>query len=187
MLTTWLLSQPDVLGMAPGDGAPLVALGDLGQTLAGKVLTFDASASYDPADPAGGGLTNAWDFGDGATASGISVTHMYDQPGTYTVRLTVSGRTGARHLSQTLTVTRAPAFQMPPFPYRPNGAPPANPRVTLPRPDDAAPVPTPLAVQGTISSGFPWLPVGLALLIVVAALLVFVVRRRAARSAGGST
>jgi hypothetical protein len=184
MLTTWLLSQPDVLGTAPGDGAPLVALGDLGQTLASRSLTFDASAAYDPTDPAGGGLRYAWDFGDGATASGVSVTHAYAQPGTYTVRLTVSGRNGERHLSQTLTVTQAPAFQIPPFPYRPTGSPPANPLVTLPRPDAAAPAPTTPAVPGTISSGFPWLPVGLALLAVVLALLVFVVRWGSSRPEG---
>jgi hypothetical protein len=185
MLTTWLLAQPDVLGTALDDGAPLAALGDLGQTLAVKSLTFDASASYDPSGPAGGGLSYAWDFGDGATASGATVNHTYAQPGTYTVRLTVGGRNGARHLSQTLTVSEAPTFQMPPFPYRPSGSPPANPQVTLPQPD-AAPAPTTPAVPGTISRGFPWLPIGLALLAVVVALLVFVMRRRAAFSAGGS-
>jgi len=57
----------------------------------GETVSFDASSSYD----ANGTVTNyAWSFGDGADGSGITTTHTYDKPGTYTVVLTVSDRTG---------------------------------------------------------------------------------------------
>jgi len=57
----------------------------------GETVSFDASSSYD----ANGTVTNyAWSFGDGADGSGITTAHIYDKPGTYTVVLTVSDRTG---------------------------------------------------------------------------------------------
>jgi PKD repeat protein len=36
-----------------------------------------------------------WDFGDGVTAMGEIVTHVYNQPGSYTARLTTTGPNGA--------------------------------------------------------------------------------------------
>ncbi len=45
-------------------------------------------------DPAGQIVSYAWDFGDGATASGLSATHAYAAPGTFTVRLTVTDAFG---------------------------------------------------------------------------------------------
>jgi PKD repeat protein/subtilisin family serine protease len=44
----------------------------------------------------------AWDFGDGATGTGVDVSHSYPQPGNYLVRLTV-----ANALSQTATTTKS--------------------------------------------------------------------------------
>jgi len=44
---------------------------------------FDASASHDP----DGQITRYdWEFGDGATDTGIQVSHTYHQAGTYTIR-----------------------------------------------------------------------------------------------------
>src|SRR5262249_40618436 len=43
MLSTYLLHQPEVLGEAPADGKPLAAIGDVGQTVAGRVLAVGAS------------------------------------------------------------------------------------------------------------------------------------------------
>ena len=50
-------------------------------------IDFNASAST---DPNGDALTFAWDFGDGATGSGESVSHTYTAAGEYTVVLTAS-------------------------------------------------------------------------------------------------
>lgn len=61
----------------------------VGQT----VQLFDSSS-----DPEGSGIAwRAWDLDDGATATGSSPTHRYDQAGTFTVTLTVGtfdGRVG---------------------------------------------------------------------------------------------
>jgi len=39
-------------------------------------------------------ITLEWNFGDGATGAGMSPTHVYDEPGQYTVRLAVSNEDG---------------------------------------------------------------------------------------------
>jgi len=49
-------------------------------------IYFDASASY---DPDGTIVGYSWDFGDGTTATGITVTHRYKENGVYTVTLRV--------------------------------------------------------------------------------------------------
>lgn len=57
--------------------------------LVGGELTFSAQAS----DPMG--IANIqWDFGDGQTAEGATVTHTYDRDGSFPVRLTVTDRAG---------------------------------------------------------------------------------------------
>jgi PKD repeat protein len=63
-------------------------------------VSFDGSASRDAYAE---GLTYAWSFGDGATATGnAKVQHTYANPGTYTARLIVSNLRGDR---DTATVT----------------------------------------------------------------------------------
>jgi PKD repeat protein len=56
----------------------------------GETVTFDASNSTDNI----GIISYKWDFGDGATATGVTVTHAYTNPGTYTVKLTVMDKAG---------------------------------------------------------------------------------------------
>lgn len=51
----------------------------------------------------------AWDFGDGTTSTAASATHVYPVPGTYPVRLTVSGPGGVSTDTTTTIEVRYPA------------------------------------------------------------------------------
>lgn len=55
-------------------------------------ISFDGSKS---SDPDGDRLEYHWDFGDGTTASGSKVTHVYKKGGIYTVRLMVDDGSGS--------------------------------------------------------------------------------------------
>jgi len=57
-----------------------------------ETVTFDARLSY---DLDGTIVKYSWDFGDGKTASGVSVSHSYSETGAYTVTLTVTDDDGA--------------------------------------------------------------------------------------------
>ena len=67
------------------------------------LVSFDASTSSD----ANGVITRYdWDFGDGATGSGVTTTHTYTAAGTYTVVLTVTDNDGATDTeTEVITVT----------------------------------------------------------------------------------
>ncbi|MBV9774463.1 MAG: S8 family serine peptidase [Gemmatimonadetes bacterium] len=57
----------------------------------GGTVSFDGSASR---DPNGKPITYAWSFGDGATATGAKVSHVYADNGSYTVTLKVTDQSG---------------------------------------------------------------------------------------------
>jgi PKD repeat protein len=59
---------------------------------AGIALTFDGSGS---SDSDGSIVSYDWDFGDGATGTGVAPSHIYATGGTYTVSLTVTDDGGA--------------------------------------------------------------------------------------------
>ena len=65
-------------------------------------VSLDASGSSDPDE--GDTLSYAWNFGDGSTGSGVSVSHTFQDPGSFTVTLTVTDSHG---LSDTKTLTIA--------------------------------------------------------------------------------
>jgi hypothetical protein len=67
-----------------------------GPTLLGNTTTFTATVTF------GVAVTYQWDFGDGHTASGSSVSHVYAAPGSYHV--TVKAANGAGFLTATMTV-----------------------------------------------------------------------------------
>ena len=67
-------------------------------------ITFDASESK--ADYLATISSYAWSFGDGNNASGIHVSHAYENAGTYSAELIVTSSTGAKDTTiHTVTVT----------------------------------------------------------------------------------
>jgi PKD repeat protein len=66
----------------------------------GESATYTASVNAEEADRP---LTYQWDFGDGSAGSGMTASHTFQAPGTYTVRFTANNEAG--EASQTLTVT----------------------------------------------------------------------------------
>lgn len=69
---------------ARSSGPNAVITRSTGTLSPGGTVTVDASNSTGQID------TYEWDFGDGTTATGQTVSHSYDTRGTYTVSLTVS-------------------------------------------------------------------------------------------------
>lgn len=89
----------DPLGSIGAGGPPVsennppnaVAMGNPLTGLAPLNVMFAGAGS---SDPDGDTLTYDWDFGDGNTASGQMVSHIYTSPGSYDVILTVSDGNG---------------------------------------------------------------------------------------------
>ncbi len=113
LLTTWLLSQPGILGQAAADGRPVAAIGDTGVVLPGHQTAFTAVASFMPGQrgskPAN--LHYTWDFGDGHIAAGRTVHHAYRLAGSYRLRLLVRAGSGRpRVISQRLVVGPQTSF-----------------------------------------------------------------------------
>ncbi|MBC7093129.1 PKD domain-containing protein, partial [Candidatus Bipolaricaulota bacterium] len=75
----------------------------------GVSVTFNGTAS---SDPDGTIVSYAWNFGDGGTASGPTVSHAYGAAGAYTVTLTVTDNLGA-------TGTKTQTIQVGPPPILP--------------------------------------------------------------------
>ncbi len=84
-----------------------------------RTVSFSAASSY---DLDGDKLAYAWDFGDGATATGESVRHTYGSASPVTVKLTARDQLGAAHVvtsqiypanhSPVLTLTAPPASRL---------------------------------------------------------------------------
>ncbi len=66
------------------------------QAQRGGTVEFDGTSSYDP-----DGIIDfyRWDFGDGTTAEGPSVTHNFEMIGTYTVKLNVKDDDGGEAIA----------------------------------------------------------------------------------------
>jgi outer membrane protein assembly factor BamB/chitodextrinase len=62
------------------------------EVFAGEEAYLDASGSY---DPDGYIVSYEWDFGMGITKTGITASHVYEEPGNYTLSLKVTDNDGA--------------------------------------------------------------------------------------------
>ena len=69
-------------------------------------VSFNAGGSTDPdGDP----LSYDWDFGDGSGSNLAAPAHSYEEPGSYTARLTVSdGRGGSDSITRTISPGNSP-------------------------------------------------------------------------------
>src|SRR3989440_227530 len=152
-------------------------------TLAGQPISLDGSASFDPTN-ASNTLNYAWDFGDGATATGATVNHIYNNAGTYTLTLTVHSAIGSRQVSKVLTIVpKTTVYDNPYAGFKANGIPPSNPAVILPTPNDIPPgqgIPTPPLTGSNPVIAF--LLIALALALVIAFIVTLVLRRRSKRA-----
>jgi PKD repeat protein len=102
--------------------APTVVLSSNRTTaLVGGAMAFCATGNDTPTDMLS--LKYTWNFGDGATATGASVTHAYLTEGKYNVRVEVSDPEGEK-AEALLTVYIYPA-------KKPAPAQPGGPNITL--------------------------------------------------------
>jgi hypothetical protein len=86
------------------DGASIPGTGTVGQSLG-----FSAS----PSDAWSGVASTSWSFGDGASASGASVSHAFSQPGTYRVTVTTTDALGSSSSATGTVVVSAGAGESP--------------------------------------------------------------------------
>ena len=84
--------------VTPSTGAPTlpVVTSSIATSTPGKAVSFTAAAT----DPGQLALTYAWDFGDGTTGTGASVSHAFATAGIYNVKVVA---TNSKNLSATST------------------------------------------------------------------------------------
>lgn len=100
------LTDTDTIRVRFGNTAPIAVAGGPYTSARNVDIPFDGSASL---DPDGDALTYTWDFGDGATATGVSPVHAYLTAGEFTVTLTVNdGMTDAVVTSTVTIINLAP-------------------------------------------------------------------------------
>ena len=84
----------------------VIALDGPSDVQVGQSATFTASVNEDEANRP---LSYQWRFGDGNTGSGLTASHTYNKPGTYTVTFTASNSVGEASQSLTVEATPVPA------------------------------------------------------------------------------
>lgn len=94
-----LLPDPIEIAVESHTSAPVAAVDGPYTSLEGESVSMSAAGST---DPDGDALTYQWVFGDGATGTGVEVSHTYTQDGVFSVRLIV---TDIRALSDTVFTT----------------------------------------------------------------------------------
>ncbi len=95
---TWLRQYLDTLSIQP------VLMADFYASLTSGLAPLTVQFT----DRSSGDITSyLWDFGDGGTSTAKNPSHTYENPGTYTVKLTVTGPIGSNTKTRTdyITVT----------------------------------------------------------------------------------
>ena len=77
------------------NSAPTVNAGSDIEKCLSMSQDYKVSFNADGKDPDGDALKYTWDFGDGSTATGKSVTHTYAKGGSYTAKVTVDDGAGS--------------------------------------------------------------------------------------------
>lgn len=85
----------------PTDNPLQAVIGSSRSTIVDKTISFDSTASTIPPDATVEEIL--WNFGDGVRTTGDKVTHSYDKPGSYLVKLTITTNQGT---SEDTTETR---------------------------------------------------------------------------------
>lgn len=138
-----------------GDHPPVPILNGPTTGAIGQVLAFNAAGTTDP--DAGDVLSYAWSLGDGTSATGASATATYAAPGTYTVTLTVTDRSGwaVTRTRQVAVGNAAPVVSLPNAPTTAAAGQPYSLPIAFSSPS-ASPAPFRLAVDwgdGTQATG----------------------------------
>ncbi len=94
-------------GVPPSASSPITMAPSL--AVAGLEVTFNSFGLFEHE-----GYTRDWDFGDGDVAQGATVTHVFDVPGTFEVRLVASDGATTRTASLTVTVAATGSGELPP-------------------------------------------------------------------------
>jgi DNA/RNA endonuclease G (NUC1) len=94
-----LLRDDIEIAVESGTKPPVAAINGPFSGQEGSPIAMSGAGST---DPDGDALTYLWSFGDGGTATGLSVSHTYAQDGVFSVRLIVRD---VRNLADTITAT----------------------------------------------------------------------------------
>jgi PKD repeat protein len=84
--------------VTPNTQPPVASAGGPYAGTVNVAISFNGAASR---DPDGSVVSYLWNFGDGATASGVTSMHAYTVAGSYTVRLTVTDNDGLTDTAST--------------------------------------------------------------------------------------
>lgn len=122
------------------------------QGLVGEAVTFDGSESRPGSSP----IANyKWDFGDGNSGDGATVTHIYGRPGTFQVTLMVTGEDGLSSVGGPVEITITQAETPTPEPT-PTGTPEPTPTEAPEPTPTQAPEATPTTSPGAGLVGPTW-------------------------------